>query len=310
MAKHLSAIRNTVRQVLNDEFVTGTALDWKDDEIDVHLRLCLQEVSEASPYVFREVLTTIANSKVLDISSIEDLIDIEKLEYPTGYSPRKCRNFDELDADTIEIDTTLIPSAGASSTLTGIVTFTNGSAAISGSSTLFTTELKVGYHIKKSSGTRWYRIYSITSDTALVLAEPCLDSGADTVSLTEYCYETVYLYCNKVHTLTEKTSTLRPHLKKLLVDGTTAKVALAWVNAVRTHIKDANSNLTTGADYINTISHGGRPERDYVDYARAELGIASLVNTWQVWANNKLALYLAGLKSLSTFKTYMIYPKS
>jgi len=309
MSKYLPDIIDAVRQVLNDEFVVGTTPDWKDDEIGVHVGLCLTEVSEASPHVVKETLCAVANSREIDISSITDLIDIEKLEYPTGHYPRKYRNFVEIDADTIEMDTTSLPVE--SDTLTGTVTFNSESIAVTGSGTAFEDELAVGYHIKKSTGTKWYKVYAIATDTALTLAEESLETtGADSLGATLYCQEIVYLYCNKVHTLTSSSSTLRPQEEKVLIDGASAQTALAWISGVRTQVAAAKSDLSTGRDYINTISHGGRPENDYAAYARTEGGLAGLINTYQVWANNKLALYHVGLKRLSKFQTYRTYPKS
>jgi len=275
--KYLAGVRADTRQVLRDELVEGQDLDWEDDELDIYIGLCLDEISEYSPYIFREVLTTIANSRVLDISSIKDSLEIDRLEYPTGYSPRKYRNFIKLDADTIEIDTTLVPKAGGSGTLTGTVTFNNGSAAITGSSTLFTTELEAGYHIKKSSGTRWYRIYSIESATALTLAEPCLETtGADTVDVSEYCYETVYLYCEKVHQLTESSSTLNRQLERILVRGVSARAAIAKARSL-----------------INKVNVGG----------------ARVASNMEGWGINQLSLYRDALKRVAPPKTYRTYPK-
>ena len=272
--KYLSAVRAEIRQMLRDEF-TGEDYEWKEDELDIHIGHCLREISKVSPYIVREVKTTIANSRELDISSIEDLIRIEKLEYPTGNYPRKYRNLKEIDQDTIEMDTTLIPDAGGSGTLTGTVTFTSGSAAITGSGTAFSTELKVGYHIKKSTGTRWYRIYSITSDTALTLAEASRDTGADTEA--EYCYETVYLYCSKFHSLTESSSTLKISEETLLVDGVCAYAAIAKAR-----------------EHINKVNVGG----------------AGTARDLLVWGQNKLALYKLELGGLVKPRGRREYPKA
>lgn len=254
MAKYSSAIRASVRQFLRDEFSTGQDFEWKDDELDIYIGNCLAEISDHSPYKFKEVLTTIANSRVLDISDIEDLIEIEKLEYPTGSSPRKLRNFVELDSGQIEIDCTLNPSAGGSGTLTGTVTFTKGSAAITGSGTDFDGELKAGYHIKKSTGTRWYRIYSIESDTALTLAEPSSDTGADTEKKTEYCYETVYVYCDKTHQVTESSSTLNPKEESALIRGVVAYATLGWLNNIRIQITAALSDISDADTAFGSMS--------------------------------------------------------
>jgi len=244
MAKQLSAIVKEVRQFLRDELSTD-AESFKDDELHTHIREALVEVSYAVPHIKKEVVTTIANSRVLDISSITDLIEIEKLEYPVGQDPRDYRNFIKIDDETIEIDCTKTPSAGGSGTLTGTVTFTSGSATVSGSGTAFSTELEAGYLIKKSTGTRWYRVYSIASDTSLTLAEASHDTGADTEDVTQYCYEPVYVYCRKVHTLTEDpaASTLPPQLERVLIDGSVAYAALSWLNKIRIETESALSRV-------------------------------------------------------------------
>ena len=226
-------------------------------------------------------MATIANSRVLDISDIDDLVDgvdsIDWLEYPTGEDPPNKRNFNVIDDETIEIDTTLTPDAGGSGTLTGIVTFTNGSAAITGSGTAFTSELTEGYHIKKSTGTRWYRIYSIESDTALTLAEPCRETtGADSSGASQYCYETVYLFCKKAHTLTATESTLARVLEKLLIFGVCGKAAIAKAR-----------------DLIGKVNIGG----------------ATTPRQLQNWGTTQYGLFRSGLAELEQPDMYIEYPK-
>lgn len=250
MAKNLTAIVKEVRQFLRDEVSTETE-SFTTDELQQHIKETLVEISQAVPYIRTEVLPTMDESRVLDISSITDLLEIEKLEYKVGKNPRAYRGFIKIDDETIEIDTTITPDAGTSSTLTGTVTFTSGSAAVTGSGTAFSTELATTYLIKKSGGTRWYRILSITSDTALVLGEASHDNGADTEDATQYCSEPVILYCKKVHTLTDIASSLTPQLERLLVEGTTAHAATAWINKIRIEIEAA---LARVAD-VNTAVH-------------------------------------------------------
>jgi len=260
--KILSAIRTTVRQFLRDEFESAEDYDFPDDEIDLHIADCLVEISERRPYEVKETLTTTATSKELDISSIVDLLEVDKIEFRTAQDPPDYRNC-EVFGSILTMDINFKPLAD----------------------------------------------------------------------------ENVYLYCHKVHQLTEDTSTL-------------AKVALAWINQVRAQVKEALDritdvnasigtmsaritqaidDLTTGRPFINKISHGGRPERDYVGYAARELGNASgylsqsqgylreltsrlsisgVINSYQVWANNKLALYRQDLRRLARARTYTEYPKS
>ena len=417
MSKLLPAIRSTVQQFLRDELDVNAAQDFQPDEIDLHIGEVKDEISERSPRVVKEVLTTIVDSKVLDISSIEDLLEIEKLEYPIGYEPREFRNVIYLDNETIEIDTSLVPAAGGSGTLTGTVTFTTGSPTVTGSGTSFEDDLEVSYLIRPSGGTRWYRVASITSDTELILDEPVrsADTGADTVDLTQYCYEAVYLYCRKLHELTEASSTLTPRLERVLIDGSVAKVALSWINQVRIQVKEATAiitkidaaigamsapitramtdlntgrpliaetraaadaavdkmtsritqaltDLATARPSMGRVNVGGKPQRDFIASAAAELSaavsflnqargflsvdtpagqygnyatrelsnangslnqaggfirqlsarlsMAGVINSYQTWANNKLALYRVDLGRLATARSYTEYPKS
>ena len=273
--KTLSAIRATVRQFLRDELDVSVTQDFQDDEIDLHIGEVKAEISERSPYVVKETLKTTDGSRELVISSIEDLLEIEKLEYPVGSDPRDYRNFIEIDAETIEIDTTLSPG----------------------------------------------------------------DS------------EDVYVYCRKLHQLTEESSTLTPQLERLVIAGTVPLVGLSWINLIRTQMKDANArltdvkdaidamsvgmtqaiaDLTAGRPSIGKVNVGGKPQRDYATYAARELGnansslsksqgylrelssrlsISSVINSYQTWANNKLALYRADLGKLATARTYTEYPK-
>ena len=48
--------------------------------------------------------------------------------------------------------------------------------------------------------------------------------------------EDIYLYCRKVHQLTDTTSTLSPDLEKVLIEGAVAKAAMSWLNKMRAQI--------------------------------------------------------------------------
>jgi len=58
------------------------------------------------------------------------------------------------------------------SSLSGTLTFTNGSTTVTGSGTSFTTELSTGDYIKSddaTEGVEWYKVTDITSDTELTI---------------------------------------------------------------------------------------------------------------------------------------------
>jgi len=98
--------------------------------------------------------------------------------------------------------------------------------------------------------------------------------------LTPEADEEVYIYCAKEHTLTESASTLSPQLEKILIDGVVAYVALAWLN-----------NRRTLSNKVNV----GKPE--------------GFINSYQVWANEKLILYRADLGKITKPRTHREYPK-
>lgn len=302
----ISSFRQTVRQILRDEFTGDTTdQDWANDEIEVHIQQTLEEISQVSPNIVREVLTTIEDSAELDISSIENLLWVEKAEYPTGESPKSYRNIKKLDNETIEIDVATPPDEdGGSGTLTGTITFTNGSTAVTGSGTDFDGELEAGYHIKKSTGTRWYRIASITDDTNLVLAEVCRETtGADSEDATQYCYETVYLYCAKLHELDDDSSTLNAAEEKVLIDGSVAYSALAWVNTIRTHIKQAVSLLANAQNAIDDISD--RLNQSIDDLSKGRAQIDDLRTTADTAIDNMVARISQAMDNLSLGQTYI-----
>ena len=61
-------------------------------------------------------------------------------------------------------------------TLTGTLTFTIASTAITGVGTAFTTELAERNYIRATTSTTWYKIASIESDTALTLESNFLET--------------------------------------------------------------------------------------------------------------------------------------
>lgn len=293
MANYLADVRGLIRDELR--YLSD---DFTDAELNASITQCLKEISKRSPRLVIEAKTTIANSKVIDITGLADLLYIEKAEYPIGDDPRTFVKVKEIDNETIELDTDTTPSAGGSGTLTGTVTFASGSAAVTGAATLFTTELAADYLIKKSTGTRWYRVYSVESATALTLAEPCLaaDDGADVVTSTDYCYEAVYLYCRKLHSLTATVNSMDAELEAALIKGSVAYAALSWVTVWKTHIDEAvaklddvssaigdmvgritqaEADLTSGRALINKVNIGFDPQSDYGNYASRELSNAN-----------------------------------
>ena len=186
MAKTFSAIRATVRQLLRDEFKTA-GTDFANDELDIHINEVLVEISQKNPYIVKEIVQS-DGIRELDISEIENLLEIDYAEYPTGNYPPDKRNI------------------------------------------------------------------SIYGTTASLDIDTAPTSGDD-----------VYLWCHKVHQLTESSSTLNSALEKVLVEGVVAKAALAYLNKMRSQIVPATYNwyhvwaARQDEKYQNSLSGITRP---------------------------------------------------
>lgn len=81
----------------------------------------------------------------------------------------------------------------------------------------------------------------------------------------------IYLYCHKVHQLTESSSTLNPVLEEVLVEGVVAKCSMAWLNKMRDHI------------------------------------VPNTVNWYHTWAAEHYAIYQRGLNSITQSKVWEYY---
>lgn len=194
MRKTFSAIRNTARQFLKDEY-TGNDYDFANDELDLHINECLVEISQRRPYEVKETVES-DGTREIDISDITDLIEVEKAEYPTGNDPPDYRDI-SVFGDTLRLNIASAPTSG----------------------------------------------------------------------------EDVYLYCHKVHQLTESTSTLSPDLEKVLVEGVVAKAPQAWLNKFRDQIVPAS------------------------------------LTKYQTWANNQFLIYQNSLRGITRPKAWKFYPR-
>ena len=98
--------------------------------------------------------------------------------------------WDAPDDNTSNVGMALMQSYFATDTLTGTVTWTNGSKAVTGSGCAFTSELSASYYIRRPDATnRRYvaKIASIQNDDELTLVENYDGAdGADTADKTEY----------------------------------------------------------------------------------------------------------------------------
>jgi hypothetical protein len=171
------AARNNLRE--------AAAVNWSAAEIVLWLAQVVREIARKAGLQKRANLSVVQYTNNVDLGTLP-YINIATIEYPVGsLTYKSCKQYGStLDLGVTEPTVT-------SGTLTGTVTFAPGSRSVSGSSTLFTTELQEGYLIQvgkvADAAYKWYQIAKITSATALTLVEPFEESTtADTVSLTKY----------------------------------------------------------------------------------------------------------------------------
>lgn len=269
MSKTLSAFRAVIRQILRDEAVTDLA--WEDDELDLHISECLAEISTYSPYQVKETLYIVAKSGTATLTTTSHLIDTTKNQFVAG------------DVGKTVYNTT--------DTTTAKITVVNSSSDVTLDTNIMA--LGEGYEIYCADGTN-SKDLNISSITDLLNVDwveyKTRQTPADKrnhnifgdiltidTTLTPTNGEEVFIYCNKLHSLTESASTLKPQLERVLVLGVCG-----------------NAAISKAQSHINQINKGG----------------AGTVSELQNWGLAKLALYRIELGRLAKPKTYRTYSES
>jgi len=337
MSRTLSGIRQTVRQFLSDEFAEGSSQDFLDDELDLHIGECLAEISERRPYEVKESLTTAA-SYDLDISSIEDLLEVVRAEFPVASDPPDFRNV-SVFGTTLTIDIETKPTAGET-----IYLFCHELHQLTEESSTLAPQLET------------LLIAGSVAKAALGWTNQIRKQVTEALTRIADVHTAIGNMSDRVEQSIADLSTGRP-----LIDESREK-AETVIDDVETRIAQATSDLAEGRDLgFNKIYVGGNPLGDYSNYAARELSnantslaqargylsvdapagqygnyasrelsnanaylnqaggftreltsrlsITGVINSYQTWANNKLTVYLRDLKRLSKPKTYRTYPR-
>jgi hypothetical protein len=95
----LSTIRIRLRRDLQDE---GSPSRFSDDELDRAISRAVVELSKYSPYQTKIAVATVPDSDEINVSSLSDVISIDRVEYPIGNAPRTYARF-EVYADSIRL---------------------------------------------------------------------------------------------------------------------------------------------------------------------------------------------------------------
>jgi len=264
MAKNLSTIRGAVRQFLKDEFVPDTTHDFAKDEIDLHISEVLAEISQRRPYEVRETLTISNKSGVATATTADHLIDTDNAHFVAADVGKTVYNsIDKTTAKVIaynsESDLTLdtdIMASGESYCLYCYGGTSGRDLDISSVTGL------IGDKVEKAEypTRQWPRDMKdveVFGDLVTLKLDSEPTDGDE-----------VFLYCHKVHTLTESASTLSPGLEKVLVDGAIALTARSWLNKMRKDI------------------------------------VPNTVNWYHKWANEHYIIYQKGLDSITPAKSW------
>ena len=222
MAKYLDAIRTTARQLLRDEIAEDETPDFADDELDQHINKCLIEISEQNSRIVREIVYATNKSGTATATTASHLVDATNAQFVAGDVGKTVYNATDettakITAYTSASDVTLDTDIMAS----GESYYIYDTDCISAKE-LDISDIEDWIEIEKAEyPTRQdpqdFRDVSVSGNIVRLNVDATPDDGDE-----------IFLYCRKVHSLTESTSTLKPNLEKVLVEGVVAKVAQAW----------------------------------------------------------------------------------
>jgi len=88
----LAAMRASVREDLQD--TDAANYRWSNDEVDGAIERVVREFSLACPIEVLTEITSTADSKELDISTLADLLKVCSVEYPMDLEPRYLQRFE------------------------------------------------------------------------------------------------------------------------------------------------------------------------------------------------------------------------
>ena len=88
---NIAEMKTIVRRDLHDE--DSENYRWTDNELERHITRAVKEFSESFPYEQKVVISTMAGSRDIDISTITGRVSIEAVEYPVDNYPALYQRF-------------------------------------------------------------------------------------------------------------------------------------------------------------------------------------------------------------------------
>lgn len=268
MAKSRSAIRAIARQMLRDEITESETNDFNDDELDLHADECLiEDISPRNPHIVREIVYATNKSGTATATTASHLIDTTSAQFESGDVGKTVYN--STDKTTAKIT---VYTSASDVTLDTDIMAADESYYIYDTDCISAKELDIS---------------DIEDLIEVAYAEyPTRQDPQDKrnvkelgnilridVSATPDDGDEIFLYCHKVHTLTESSSSLKPNLESALVKGIVAKAAQAWcAEQMRKDIVPASVNL-----------HQGWADRQFTIYQNS-LALISKKRVWEFYS--------------------------
>ena len=278
MGRKLSDIRDSVRDILRDEFVEGVNLEWEDDELDRLIRIRLDEIELKMPYEAKVTAFDALSTVATELSaSATTLVVASDDDFPTDYpffitidsevlSVTALASADNFTVTRAQKETTAaIHTVGKDVGLTIVTTSNSKEIDITNISGLLElrrnkpVEYRVGQNIKQ------FRNATVFAKTMTLVINILPSDG-----------EPVHLYCRKKHTLTDNISTLEAMHDTVLIQGVAAVAA-----------------MNKGREQLNALNVGG-------------VNVGPRMVTW---GREQLSLYQLALKHNTLEDNYEALPK-
>jgi len=196
------------------------------------------------------------------------------LEYPVGNFPPKYKNYARF-GDVLSIALATVPEI-EEGTLTGTLTFIKGSRTVTGTGTIFITELDDNYFIRLSAGSRWYCIAYIESDTELALSDAFgEDSATDVANSTLYRDESscAILQYGTEYLVTDSRSNLPSRIEAIVVLGVEAKATSQWSGAyIQAMATSAMTAVSSAEAELDNLAGLISQATDDLSSGRSQLG--------------------------------------
>ena len=222
MAEYIDAIRTTARQMLRDEIQEDVESDFTDDELDRHIKQCLIDISRRDPRIVREIVYATYKTGTATATTASHLIDTTSLQFVAGDVGKTVYNSTDKTTAKITVFTstsnvtldTDIMASGETYYIYDTDCTSPKEVSIAAITNLLEVE-KAEYPTRNDP--QDFRNVSVFGNILRLDIDETPENGDE-----------IFLYCNKVHSLTELASTLKPQHEDVLVKGIVAKAAQAW----------------------------------------------------------------------------------